>query len=207
MNVDINAFLDALTRVNITKLPYVDTILDIGSGACPLATQYPYMDTKITFTDIQNSDFNKFDEAKKTMTGERFRFVYTSADDLSMFEDDSFDMVTNIHVIEHLTTEQQTKMMLEISRVLKKDGLLVLSTPTREGRKLVNKYKANSGHIEEYSYAEISKLLTGNNFKCININRGIIYVDLLLGKVKISPECHNEPEKSYAMWLLCKNMK
>lgn len=45
------------------------------------------------------------------------------------FADESFDLVTSISVIEHLTPRQAKKFILEVKRVLKQKGFIFLVTP------------------------------------------------------------------------------
>ena len=55
-------------------------------------------------------------------------FVTRSADDLGL-ETDYFDVVTSFETLEHLTTHDE--MLSEMRRVLKADGLFIVSTPDK----------------------------------------------------------------------------
>lgn len=72
------------------------------------------------------------------------------------FEDKFFDVVISFETIEH-TTEFQ-KMLNEFKRVVKKDGIIILSTPNflinSPGGKIINKY-----HTQEWIYEDFLKLL------------------------------------------------
>lgn len=50
------------------------------------------------------------------------------------YEDDSFDFVYCSHVLEHLLSNEQIGFFAEIQRVLKKDWILLLFTPTPYNR-------------------------------------------------------------------------
>lgn len=50
-------------------------------------------------------------------------------DFLKTCKDDSIDLVTCIHVIEHLTFEKQLELISESFRVLNKSGMLIIETP------------------------------------------------------------------------------
>jgi ubiquinone/menaquinone biosynthesis C-methylase UbiE len=203
---DINVMYDAFVRVLIANLPGKERILDIGSGDCSFRNIYPFVDSQITFTDLKDSDGLYFQKAMKELKdNEYYKFVETSAEDLSMFPDGSFDMVTMLSVVEHLTLEQQEKCFSEVYRVLSPAGLFVLAAPNREGRKLVNKYMKHPGHIEEPSFDEINNLLIKHNFKIINENDvGIIRLTKSdYNKIQVDPVLHADASASYCMWLIC----
>lgn len=68
------------------------------------------------------------------------------------FEDDCFDVAHCRDVIEHLFPEQAREMFLEIKRILKKNGIIILMTP-------VPKIIWNTfGHIRPYPPSAIKKL-------------------------------------------------
>ena len=164
--IDINVLVDVLIRLQLTRLPHVEKILDLGSCDCTLMSTYPYLDTHITFTDLKDSDGNIFQKTREqNKHNDRFSFIETSCDDLSMFEENSFDMVTFSNVIEHLTTEQIDKTMIAIKRVLKPNGLLVAITPNKVGRKLLGKYLMHPGHIEEFTAEEMLSFMYKYKFK------------------------------------------
>lgn len=70
------------------------------------------------------------------------------------FDDDSFDGVNCQQVIEHLIPEDAFKMANEMTRVVKKEGLIVIST------EMVTKIFWNTfSHIRPYPPGAIQKLL------------------------------------------------
>lgn len=73
--------------------------------------------------------------------------------------DSSVDMVVSFETIEH--HNQHEAMLGEIKRVLRPDGVLVISTPERH---LLNKLtqQRNEYHVKELSLAEFAQLLTGH---------------------------------------------
>ena len=63
-------------------------------------------------------------------TSNDISFMCLKAQDNNLpFEDNSFDAVTLIEVIEHIRPSQAHQNLLEIKRVLKTDGRLLLTTP------------------------------------------------------------------------------
>ncbi len=78
-------------------------------------------------------------------------------------EDDSIDVVVSFETVEHISFEEQKKFMQEIKRVLKSDGMLIMSTPNT-----IVYPKNNPYHIKELSPNEFKKLLSGY-FKRVNM--------------------------------------
>ena len=48
------------------------------------------------------------------------------------FESDFFDVVVSFETIEHVDTQKQEKFLSEVKRILKKDGIFIISTPNKE---------------------------------------------------------------------------
>lgn len=72
------------------------------------------------------------------------------------FKDNSFDVVVSLEVIEHL--EDQDKLLSEVRRVLKDDGVTIISTPNKEIIK-IDGTPPNPSHIKELSLKEFKKIL------------------------------------------------
>ena len=70
------------------------------------------------------------------------------------YEDDFFDVIHNRNIIEHLNPVQAQKMFLEMRRVLKKDGVIILISPMP--KTVWNTF----GHIKPYPPAAIKKLFS-----------------------------------------------
>ncbi len=68
--------------------------------------------------------------AQSTYGTGRIRFVEGSCTRIPL-PDASFDMVVSFETIEHLEAVDQPRMLAEFSRVLKPDGLLVISSPNK----------------------------------------------------------------------------
>ena len=71
-------------------------------------------------------------------------------------DDKSFDVIVAFEVIEHL--HDQEKFLAEVRRVLKDDGLLIISTPNREVYRLG--LEANPFHTKEFNFEEFYQLLS-----------------------------------------------
>ncbi|HEX3069201.1 MAG TPA: class I SAM-dependent methyltransferase [Thermoanaerobaculia bacterium] len=79
------------------------------------------------------------------------------------FADRTFDLVVSLETVEHIDDDETYAK--EMGRVLKRDGLLICSTPNRRvlnpGRTLSD-HPFNPFHIREYSANELETLLRGH---------------------------------------------
>lgn len=75
------------------------------------------------------------------------------------FADASFSAVTSFETLEHLHGRKE--FLLELKRVLKPDGVLVLSTPNALYTKPVDGKPSNPFHIYEYTPVELREELDG----------------------------------------------
>jgi SAM-dependent methyltransferase len=82
----------------------------------------------------------------------------------------SVDVLMLLDVVEHI--KRDNLLITEASKVLKKGGILILTTPIK-GKKLVpfinmKKLHKSWGHAKEgYSYGELKMLFDNNNFKIL----------------------------------------
>lgn len=71
------------------------------------------------------------------------------------FRSAAFDVVVCLEAIEHVTPSDAAAFLGECRRVLRPGGLLVLSTPLRQG----GRHSGNPWHLAEYEEEEIARLL------------------------------------------------
>lgn len=74
------------------------------------------------------------------------------------FEDNCFDIVVSFETIEHVEENIQKKFLNEIRRVLKKDGILVMSTPDKYLHTDLPNHK-NPFHVKEFYFNEFELFL------------------------------------------------
>jgi len=97
------------------------------------------------------------------------------------FKDETFDFVFCTELLEHILNPQ--KAVLEIARVIKKNGIAVFSTYNHHNlgnlitlRALTSKY-VSEDHLREYTYSTFQKLIKENGnfnileFKCVGYGR------------------------------------
>ncbi len=73
------------------------------------------------------------------------------------FGDNTFDVITSFHVIEHVKND--LNFLSEIKRVLKNNGIFILTTPNKTLRLGENQKPWNIFHIREYTFSELEELL------------------------------------------------
>jgi len=95
-------------------------VLDLGAGYGALSFILKKQFKNITAADLHPENF-KLKEIKCVKTDINKKFP---------FKNDSFDVVCCAEVVEHIKTPWQ--LIDECFRILKKDGILILSTPNNE---------------------------------------------------------------------------
>jgi 2-polyprenyl-3-methyl-5-hydroxy-6-metoxy-1,4-benzoquinol methylase len=146
------------------------TILDVGCGPGKLSKHLVNANSFVVGLDIQKN-FKCPSNGVQFVVGDALNLPFTAG---------TFDAVTSFDMIEHLVDRQG--MQKEFNRVMKSNGLLLITTPNRGrlnlklltlmGRKPV--YPRHMGvdsevgdvtHIHEYTREELTEELTKNGFK------------------------------------------
>lgn len=105
---------------------------------------------KVIGVDIS---YDAISHARAKYTKKNIEFLQASAIKVPL-EDNSVDLIVSFETIEHL--ESHYEMLKEFKRILKHEGILVISTPDK------SKYsigKQNLYHVKELSYYEFKELL------------------------------------------------
>lgn len=150
---------------NILKSEIKDglTILDVGSydGSIAYNLKKLLPDLKIIVVDIDKSGL-------KLAKERGLNTLYASALELPI-EDNQIDFVLCLDLIEHV--KEDDKLIKEISRVLKRNGKVILTTPMEMGVSIpfLSKEKNESinrdwGHVRKgYSLESIEKMFVDDN--------------------------------------------
>lgn len=128
-------------------------------------------------------------EVTKNQIAPNITLIQTNVESKLEFNNNSFDLVTMLALIEHITN--RNKLLSECYRVLKKGGLLLLTTPSLKARKLLEilayRFKLLSSeeikdHKHYYTKNTIKNdlLRAGFNEKDININKFILGYNLFV---------------------------
>ena len=97
----------------------------------------------VTGVDV---DAATIEHARKRYGAETIRFVASDALDLP-FDDDAFGAVVSFETLEHLA--EHDALLSEFRRVLRPDGLLLLSSPDKRT------YSDETGHVNEFHVREL----------------------------------------------------
>jgi len=127
-------------------------VLDIASGEGYGSAMLAKVATSVTGIDISAE---AVDNANKKYQMENLRYYVGNAAKLN-YPDNSFDIVVSYETIEHLS--EQDEVIAEFSRVLRADGVLLLSSPNRP---IYQKEcgSNNEFHIKELDFSELDLLL------------------------------------------------
>jgi SAM-dependent methyltransferase len=98
-------------------------------------------------------DVAAIDYAKSRYAGANVKFAVMNVDELAL-PDEAFDVVCSFETIEHVDGPE--RMLVELVRVLRRDGVLVVSTPRVSE---TTTRPANPFHRTEYSPADFTALL------------------------------------------------
>ena len=168
--------------IKITKTPYVwhvvkrhvtGKVLDLGAG-----TAWSCLECKKLGLDVVAVDF--LDSSLKALKSMHFKTVKHDLNEFPYpFENGSFDTVLLIHVIEHLYSPFKT--LVEIRRILKKNGTLILACPNAN-EKIQRSWKGPESEVEgaKHLYGFVPKTLkltvekAGLNVKKYYVNVALV---------------------------------
>ncbi|MBK0371249.1 class I SAM-dependent methyltransferase [Flavobacterium agrisoli] len=130
-------------------------VLDIASGEGYGSFILSKKASKVIGVDIDKETvFN----AKEKYTNDNLNFFVGSADNI-LLEANSIDVVVSFETIEH--HDKHEEMLLEIKRVLKADGILIMSSPDKKYYSDIPGFK-NKFHVKELYFDEFENLINKN---------------------------------------------
>lgn len=145
------------------------TLLEVGTGSGFIAAYFTKIFSKVNSVDVND----------QRQTSENIHFKKIEGTKLP-FEDKFFDLVITNHVIEHVGDyENQINHLKEISRVLKKDGILYLAVPNR-WRLIEPHYKLPLLSWLPRSLSDLYVRLSGkgNFYDCFPLSRSAAFLIL-----------------------------
>ncbi|MFH0780005.1 MAG: class I SAM-dependent methyltransferase [Parcubacteria group bacterium] len=107
------------------------------------------------------------EELIKTNEDSNIELKIGDAENLN-FDDNAFDIIIACAVIEHV--DDHRKMLRECFRTLKKNGILIITTPNPFHDKIAMKtgYLRESNHVETFTLPRLTALLQTHNFKIVS---------------------------------------
>lgn len=155
-----------------------DKILDIGCWTGPLEHLLSREDCEVTGIDIEDEPLKV---AKKNFP--KFKFFKKSIIDGPPFEKSTFDKVLFFMVIEHIPPKTEETALKNINKVLKKGGMIFLTTMALNPLSILGDPAFIFGH-RHYSRKKLEGVLkkAGFEVKEVNYNGGffnIVYTYLL----------------------------
>lgn len=129
------------------------TVLDFGCG-----TGYGSSALSEHASSVVGLDIDQAAIAWARATHHNPNLTFHCCDDLgATLASSSFDVVTCFEMIEHVDYTTQKAVIASISRLLRADGLFIISTPNPEITKL---YGANPYHLREMTLPEFNEILS-----------------------------------------------
>lgn len=144
-----------------------DKILEIGAGTGRYTLYYAKKGFDVSAVELIESNLDKL--KSKITEGMCVNAVQGNAMDLSMFEDNTFDITLSLGPLYHLFTEEDVnKAVSEAIRVTKPGGKIFFAYITNEA--VIFNYGLKKGHLKE-----IEEMCDGN-FRVPNIPEEIFAV-------------------------------
>ena len=130
------------------------TVLDVACGEGYGAAMMAENALRVTGVDISTDAIRH----ARSSYGHRanLEFIAASCDSLP-FPDASFDLAVSFETIEHIETQQA--FIAELARVLRPDGVLLLSSPNKRLYSDAHDYR-NEFHVRELYRSELEELLS-----------------------------------------------
>lgn len=94
--------------------------------------------------------------------------------------DEKFDVITSFQVIEHVSNDQE--YLNTLKKLLKPDGILLISTPDRENRLYPFQQPWNVFHLKEYSGKSLKNALA-KDFKQVKILKMTAEKELVMSEI------------------------
>ncbi|SDG41758.1 glycosyltransferase [Desulfosporosinus hippei] len=140
---------------SITNLVKDKIVVDAASGEGYGSDILAHWATTVYGIDISDEAVM---QAKQKYTQENLHFIKASIESIPL-EDNSVDVVVSFETIEHIDEATQRVFLKELKRVLKKTGVLIISTPNKEVYSDMSNH-TNKFHIKEFYKQEFFDFLS-----------------------------------------------
>lgn len=166
-------------RFLVKKLVKGGNILEIGCGVGSLISALAGKNRKVIGIDPSKPAIKMAKQKIKEMNLKGV-FIVVGRGEMISFSDDFFDSIICTDVLEHV--KEDLSLLIELRRVLKKDGIALISVPALQ--KLWGKQDDEQHHYRRYSMIELEYLLEKANFKIIFIRywNSILFPFILISR-------------------------
>jgi len=179
--IDNSIAEEHLARYMVVSKMTKGTVLDVACGS-GYGSSIINRHSRVDYVVSMDIEIELLEYGKRV-----FKIEAVEADALNLpFRNKSFDTVVTLETIEHLSNPK--KFIKQIRRVLKDNGILILSTPNKLCTSPLLKKPLNPYHTSEFYLGEILKILTDENLIPICILCGkpigiLTFVKRLIGSI------------------------
>jgi len=150
-------------------------ILDIGCGD---ARFFDIVKKSVKNCEFYGNDIEK--ESEKIIKKKGYNFLK------NLDVNKKFDVISMFELIEHLDYDNLLKMTGRINHLLKKKGLLIISTPNFPNLEELNHFWDNAQHKRPYNKAALQRLFAGytllkHTYFCPQLNPVKVLMNIILG--------------------------
>jgi ubiquinone/menaquinone biosynthesis C-methylase UbiE len=124
-NYPANYYRLEVVKKIISKYKLSGKVLDAGCGTGELLSHLCMNGFDATGCDLSSGMLREAKNLVHKTSGKEIPFFETNLNDLSMFEDNSFDHVFSLGVLPYIPEEEEAICYQEISRVLKPEGFFI----------------------------------------------------------------------------------
>lgn len=151
-----------------------NTILDVGCGDGKMTSLLSNISKTVYGIDNQG---RALQFARLMTNKDNVKFKINN--EKIPFKNNFFDVATCFDVIEHIPTNEVNNFLSEINRILKKKGIIIITTPNRSSlHNRIFGHKIALKHYYEYSLDELNSLLKSQSFH-IKEKKGIYLQPIL----------------------------